>query len=149
MKRVLLSLAVAVLCIPALAQSTYLGNLSKNRYAPNSTSNRFGIYGSPYSANSINNRFGQYGSPYSPNGATNPYATNAPRLYGSDGKYLGKVSANPYDPESVSNPYGKYGSRFSPDSINNPYGKYGSPYSPHSATNPYATSPPVIVAPNP
>ncbi|MCA3129511.1 MAG: hypothetical protein ING80_07755 [Rhodocyclaceae bacterium] len=77
-----------------------------------------------------------YGSPYSPYSATNPYATDAPRLYDSQGTYRGRLSANPYDPESVSNPYGRYGSPYSPDSIHNPYGA-GSPYRHDSPNNPY------------
>jgi hypothetical protein len=103
----------------------------------------------PYAPNSIANPYGRYGNPYSPYSATNPYATKAPRLFGQDGKYLGRLSANPYDPESVSDPYGRYGSPYSPDSINNPYGRYGSPYSPFSPFNPYATKPPIIVGREP
>lgn len=40
---------------------TYLGELSQNRYAPDSINNRFGRYGSRYSQDSINNRWGPYG----------------------------------------------------------------------------------------
>jgi hypothetical protein len=74
-----------------------------------------------------------------------PYTMSAPRLYSSDGNYLGRLSANPYDPDSVSNPYGRFGSPYSPTSINNPYSPYGSPYSGISATNPYATETPQII----
>ena len=42
----------------------YRGRLSTNRYAPDSTSNRYSRYGSRYSPDSINNRYG-LGSPYS------------------------------------------------------------------------------------
>ena len=73
---------------------------------------------------------------YSNQSATNPYATDAPRLYDSQGNYRGKLSANKYDPDSVSNPYGRYGSKYSPDSINNPYGA-GSRYRADSPNNPY------------
>jgi len=83
-----------------------------------------------------NNPFGRYGGPYSNDSATNPYATNPPKLYDSEGNYRGKLSAKPYDPESVSNPYGRYGSPYSADSINNPYGA-GSPYRTDSPNNPY------------
>ena len=69
-----------------------------------------------------------YGSPYSNSSATNPYTTNAPKIYDKQGNYRGRLSKNPYDPESVSNPYGRYGSPYSSDSINNPYGA-GNPYS--------------------
>ena len=37
----------------------YLGDLSGNRYDPDSTSNPYGRYGSKYSADSINNPYGQ------------------------------------------------------------------------------------------
>lgn len=125
-------------------EGEYLGEYSSNLYDSDSVSNPYGQYGSEYSPNSINNPYGQYGSPYSPKSANNPYATNTPKLYSQDGKYLGKVSSNPYDPDSISNPYGRYGSPYSPDSVNNPYGRYGSPYSSESANNPYTTNAPVI-----
>jgi len=53
-------LPLLLLAASALAQD-YLGQLKANSYAPNSTEN-------PY---------GQYGSPYSPNSARNPYAIEA------------------------------------------------------------------------
>jgi hypothetical protein len=110
----------------------YLGNLSNNPYSPESTANPT----SRYDADSVTNPHGTYGNPYSSKSATNPYATDAPKLYGSQGNYRGKLSNNPYDPDSVSNPYGRYGSPYSPDSINNPYGA-GNPYSSDSPANPY------------
>ncbi len=138
------ALAAATLALAAghaLAQSNddkgaYLGNLSANPYGANSTTNPYSQAGSPYSSDSINNPYGRYGSPYSNESATNPYATDAPKLYDSQGNYRGKLSSNPYDPDSVSNPYGRYGSKYSPDSINNPYGA-GSPYRVDSPSNPY------------
>lgn len=96
-------------------------------YDPRCINNPYGA-GSPYNPNSINNPYGPYGSPYSNQSANNPYATDAPKLYDSDGNYRGRLSANPYDPDSTSNPYGRYGNPYSPDSINNPYGA-GNPYS--------------------
>lgn len=57
----------------------YLGNLSSNRFDPNSTSNPFGQYGSKFSPDSVNNPFGQYGSRFSPDSARNPYAQGASR----------------------------------------------------------------------
>lgn len=83
--------------------------------------------GNPYKPDGLNNPYSQYGSQYSNKSHTNPYATDAPRLYDSQGNYRGRLSNNPYDPDSTSNPYGRYGSRYSPDSINNPYGA-GNPY---------------------
>lgn len=56
----------------------YLGELSANQYDADSTSNRYGRYGSEYSPDSINNPYGQYGSRYSNDSPNNPYATNAP-----------------------------------------------------------------------
>ncbi len=136
----------AVTRAPAVVSSgTYLGQLSSNQYAANSVSNPYGTYGSPYSSKSINNPYGPYGSPYSSTSVTNPYTTNAPKIYASDGTYLGKLSSNPYDSESTSNPYGKYGSRYSATSINNPYSQYGSQYSSQSPNNPYSSDAPAIV----
>ena len=117
-------------------EARYLGQLSSNPYDSDSTGNPYGQYGSPYSADSINNPYGQYGDPYSNTSANNPYATDAPKLYDSEGNYRGKLSSNPYDPESISNPYGIYGSPFSADSINNPYGA-GNPFGFDSPNNPY------------
>ena len=131
------ALVVTTVITPANAQ-TYLGNWSTNRYDSNSTSNQYGQYGSRYSSGSVNNPYGQYGSRYSPESTTNPYATNAPKLYDSEGNYRGRLSSNPYDPDSVSNPYGRYGSPYSSDSVNNPYGA-GSPYHSDSPHNPYGS----------
>ena len=87
----------------ASAQTDYLGNLSKNPYDPNSTSNPYGA-GNPYNSKSVTNPYGQYGSRYSNKSATNPYATDAPKLYDDDGNYRGRLSSNPYGAESTSNP---------------------------------------------
>jgi len=122
----------------------FLGRLSANPYAADSTANPYSSAGSPYSSTSVNNRFGPYGSPYSSTSARNPYATDAPDIVAQDGTYLGKLSDNPYDPDSVSNPYGRYGSPYSSTSINNPYSTYGSPYSSQSPNNPYATQAPLL-----
>ena len=86
---------------PAWAED--LGELSANPYNPDSTSNPYGAGGS-FKPDGINNPFSPYGSPYSNQSATNPYATDAPRLYDQQGQYRGKLSANPYDPDSTSNP---------------------------------------------
>jgi hypothetical protein len=118
-------------------KTTYLGNLSANQFAPNSTANPFGA-GNQYRSNGIANKFSQYGNRFSNKSFTNPYATNAPKLYDSHGNYRGRLSANRYDPDSISNPYGKYGNRFSPDSINNPFGA-GNPFNPSSPTNPFGS----------
>ena len=96
-------------------------------YDPQCLNNPYGA-GNSYKADGLKNPYSQYGSQYSNKSHTNPYATNAPKLYDSDGNYRGRLSSNPYDPDSTSNPYGRYGSKYSPDSINNPYGA-GNPYS--------------------
>lgn len=98
-----------------------------NRYDPNSLSNPYGA-GSPYKVDGLMNPYSQYGSQYSNDSWTNPYATNAPKIYSQDGTYHGRMSTNKYDPDSISNPYGRFGSKYSPDSLNNPYGA-GNPYS--------------------
>jgi len=58
----------------------YLGNLSANKYDPDSVNNPYGQYGNKYSQDSINNPYGQYGSRYSNDSANNPYATNPPKI---------------------------------------------------------------------
>ncbi|MFH0965000.1 MAG: hypothetical protein V2A58_13450 [Planctomycetota bacterium] len=129
----------------ASSKPEYLGRFRGNRYALDSTSNPYGPFGSRYSATSIRNPYSMFGSPYSSLSPSNPYTLSAPRLYGEDGTYLGRLSSNPYDAESISNPYGTYGSRYSPLSINNPYGTYGSQFSPLSPNNPYTITPPIIL----
>jgi hypothetical protein len=98
-------------------------------YDPRCINNPYGA-GNPYNPNSVNNPYGPYGSPYSNKSARNPYATDAPKLYDSQGQYRGRLSTNPHHPDSVSNSYGRYGSPYSPESINNPYGA-GNPYNPN------------------
>lgn len=100
---------------------------------------RAGFYATDgYRSDGINNPYSRFGSPYSNLSATNPYATQAPRLYDGQGNYRGRLSTNPYDPDSISNPYGRFGSPYSSDSINNPFGA-GSPYRSDSPTNPYGS----------
>jgi len=60
--------------------------------------------------------------------ANNPYATNPPKLYAPNGKYLGNLSKSRFEPDAIANPFGRYWNRFSPGSVNNPYGRYGGPY---------------------
>lgn len=95
-------------------------------YDPRCINNPYGA-GSPYRPDGLMNPYSRYGSQYSNQSHTNPYATDAPRLYDSQGNYRGRLSNNPYAPDSTSNPYGRYGSQFSPESINNPYGA-GNPF---------------------
>jgi len=113
----------------------YLGQLTANKYDPNSVDNPYGK-GNQYDSDSVKNPYGQYGSPYSTKSVNNPYATEAPKLYDSGGNYRGNLSANPNDPDSISNPYGRYGNPYSGDSINNRFG-VGNPYNSDSPNNPY------------
>jgi len=134
----LLALAAALLHSAGVAVAQeYLGNLSANPFDPNSIANPFGK-GSAFDPNSINNPFGPYGSPFSNQSATNPYATEAPKLYDGDGNYRGRLSSNPFDPESINNPFGRFGNPLSPDSIHNPFGA-GNPFSPYSPDNPFGS----------
>lgn len=96
-------------------------------YGQDCLDNPYGA-GSPYKSDGLMNPYSQYGSPYSNRSWTNPYATDAPKLYDQQGNYRGKLSTNPYDPDSIANPYGRYGNPYSADSLNNPYGA-GNPYS--------------------
>lgn len=128
-------IGILLLTTTGPADGEDLGNLSANPFLYESTANPFGK-GSPFAANGINNAFSPYGSPFSNKSATNPFATEAPRLYDQQGNYRGKLSANPFDPDSTSNQFGRYGSPFSGESINNPFGA-GSPYRFDSPNNPY------------
>ena len=128
-------LLVLLLPLSVSVHAEDLGELSANPFNPDSTSNPYGA-GSPFKPDALNNPFSPYGSPFSNQSATNPFATDALRLYDQEWNYRGKLSTNAYDPDSTSNPYGRYGSPYSPDSINNPFGA-GNPYSPSSPTNPY------------
>jgi hypothetical protein len=117
MKKVWLIVALGVLSPKSMAICPYDQNCLNNPYGA----------GSPYAPEGLNNPYSEYGSPYSNKSWTNPYATDAPKLYDSQGNYRGKLSSNPYDPDSVSNPYGRYGNPYSADSLKNPYGA-GNPY---------------------
>ncbi len=71
---ILLAGSALALCTQA---DDYLGNLSANPFAPNSTANPQGG-GSRYDANSINNPYGRYGSQYSPESINNPFGAGSP-----------------------------------------------------------------------
>ena len=70
MRKLIIISSLAMLCA-APASAEYLGRLSSNPYAADSTSNPYGRYGSPYSNQSVNN----------------PYATQAPKIYGNGSIY--------------------------------------------------------------
>ena len=120
MKAISIVFATAIVVAPGVVSAAC-------PYDSNCLDNPYGA-GSPYKSDGLMNPYSQYGSQYSNKSWTNPYATDAPKLYDGQGNYRGKLSTNPYDPDSTSNPYGRYGSKYSPDSINNPYGA-GNPYS--------------------
>ena len=82
--------------MPVSLQAEDLGNLSANPYDADSTANPFGK-GSPFAPNGINNTYSPYGSPFSNSSATNPFVTQAPKLYDEQGRYRGKLSATPFD----------------------------------------------------
>jgi hypothetical protein len=65
-----------------LSANPYAADSTANPYDPDSVSNPYGRYGSPYSSASINNPYSTYGSPYSSQSPNNPYATQAPLLFG-------------------------------------------------------------------
>lgn len=88
---------------------------------PRCLNNPYGA-GNPYKPDGLMNPNSQYGSKYSNQSWTNPYATDAPKIYDQQGNYRGRLSTNPSDSDSVSNPHGRYGNPNSPESINNPYG---------------------------
>ena len=87
-------LLLLLLPFPLSVHAEDLGELSANPFNPDSTSNPFGA-GSPFKPDGLNNPFSPYGSPFSNQSATNPFATDAPRLYDQQGNYRGKLSANP------------------------------------------------------
>ena len=118
MRLLLSSFAALIFSFSAYAACPYDTNCLNNPYGA----------GSPYKSDGLMNPHSQYGSPYSNKSWTNPYATEAPKLYDQDGNYRGRLSSNPYDTDSTSNPYGRYGNPYSPDSPRNPYGA-GNPYS--------------------
>lgn len=98
MKEYILIMALTLITASAVAQTPYLvdrqtgkylGNLSTNKYDPDSVSNEYGRYGSKYSPDSINNEYGRYGSRYSNDSANNPYATNPPAIIAPRGRYDG------------------------------------------------------------
>ena len=84
---------VMVMWMGVSAQAEDLGNLSANPYLYESTANPLGK-GSLFAPNGIHNPVSPYGSPFSSQSATNPFATEAPRLYDQQGHYRGKLSAN-------------------------------------------------------
>ncbi len=95
---------------------------------PRCLNNPYGA-GNPNKPDGLMNPYSQYGSRHSNQSHTNPYATNAPKIYDAQGNYRGRLSSNPYDLDSVSNPYGRYGNPNSPESPKNIANRYNpNPY---------------------
>ncbi len=120
MKKLLLIVLIisTAFSIVAANAGEYLGRLSVNPYAEDSTSG----------TGADNYRIKE--------SMEDEYTTGGPKLYDSEGNFRGNLNGNEYDPDSISNPYGRYGSEYSNDSINNPYGA-GSEYLDDSPNNPY------------
>ena len=59
--------------------------------ASDSTANPSGT-GSPFKPDVINNPYSPCGGPFTNQSATNPFATEAPRLYDQQGHYRGKLA---------------------------------------------------------
>jgi TPR repeat protein len=123
-KRILVR-QIAVLVIAA--QHPLFSMAQNCPYDPQCINNPYGA-GSSYKSDGLMNPYSIYGSKNSNQSWTNPYATDAPKLYDKDGNYRGRLSSNRNDLDSTSNPNGRYGNKYSPESINNPYGA-GNPYS--------------------
>jgi hypothetical protein len=115
MKKALFS---AILCVLLTAVTAMAGGYNYGRYDYRSTSNPYGE-GSRYHQHGVGNQYSPYGGYYGNQSWRNPYAEDAPRVYGSGGEYRGRWSSNRYDPDSTSSPYGHYGSPYSP------YGRRG------------------------
>lgn len=84
-----LLLRVFLCASPACAE--YPSELGLNPYAPDSTANPSGT-GSAFKPDGINNPYSPCGSPFTNQSATNPFATEAPRLYDQQGHYRGKLA---------------------------------------------------------
>jgi hypothetical protein len=87
----MLLLLLLLLLSPLSVLAQYLGELSANPYAPDSTANPFGA-GSPFKPDGMNNPYNLYGSPFTNQSATNPFATEAPRPYDRQGHYRGTLA---------------------------------------------------------
>ncbi|QOJ19492.1 MAG: hypothetical protein HRU77_01540 [Gammaproteobacteria bacterium] len=127
-------LLILLILFPSLSHADeYLGQYSVNQFLPAAIANQYGA-GSQFDPRSVLNQFGEYGSRYSNQSTNNPNATDAPRLYDSQGNYRGQLSSNQYDPESISNQFGRFGSQFSPESVHNEFGA-GNRFDPDSPNN--------------
>jgi len=62
------------------ADSTYLGTISRDRYAKESIANPHSVYGNSFNTGSLFNQFGQYGNPFSLLSPFNHYTRTPPRI---------------------------------------------------------------------
>lgn len=82
------------------ADGQFLGEISPDRYNPDSILNQYGPYGSRYSGTSIFNAYCPYGGQYGRFSPENPYTTSPPRLVIGGGE-IGVVSVNSYVPNRI------------------------------------------------
>lgn len=80
--RISLVILLAMVAL-SLQADEYLGQLSSNRYDPDSVSNPYGRYGSEYSSDSINNPYGA-GNRFRSDSPTNPYGEGL-SIYSEEG----------------------------------------------------------------
>lgn len=73
----------------------FLGNFSRNSFAPTSIGNFFGSYGSDFTPNSIFNDFGLYGSDFSVQSPWNQFAFNPPIII-LDGVAVAYLTVNQF-----------------------------------------------------
>jgi len=79
---------------------TFLGDIGRNIYAPDSIFNVYGAYGSRYSPNSIYNPYGSYGNIYSVLSPFNSLSSTPPKIY-VRGQFRGFLSKNTTIPNRV------------------------------------------------
>lgn len=77
-----LFLAMALLSSTGAAAEDYIGNLSGNRFDPDSINNPWSKWNNCFYADSPCNRFGPYGNRFSPYSMNNRFSTEGPRVYG-------------------------------------------------------------------
>jgi hypothetical protein len=82
------------------ADGTFLGEVSRDRTAPNSILNQYGPYGSAYSKTLIFNDYSPYGGRYGALSPYNDYSTSPPRIV-MNSKPIGLLSTNLYIGQAV------------------------------------------------
>lgn len=67
---------------------TFLGKISRDRFAADSIANQFGTHGSKFEAESIFNEFGKYGGKFSAMSPYNKFSTTPPKITLNNGKWI-------------------------------------------------------------